>query len=260
MQNMITHCKLAKEAWERLEKFLSPICSIHVRNLREKLRNTKKTATMPMVDYLMIKRTVADTLQKAGVDTPESDMVAFTLEGLDHTYIRVKSFLQMQKNITFDELLLILLSEEDLINQNQPPEVPAMFVANKSETEQQQNDQHGKQDQYRGRNRRGRGRHDDYYDRYDDRRDDIVMIVTRGTTMIVVITIMIGVCMMIDAPTTTSAVGNPQDVMAPSRLHHRSCPHQPRSTSPDRVKFVENKATMLDLALIVITKLFSSME
>lgn len=58
-------------------------------------------------------------------------MVAFTLEGLDCTYVQIKSIRHTQKNITFDELLSSLI-EEDLILQNTLPETLIAFVTAKS--------------------------------------------------------------------------------------------------------------------------------
>lgn len=43
VQQMIVSCKTAKEAWDRLQIFLSPLCVIHVKNLCNKLRTAKKT-------------------------------------------------------------------------------------------------------------------------------------------------------------------------------------------------------------------------
>lgn len=118
-----------------LEKFLSPLCSILVRNLRDKLRSSKK-GSMSMTNYLVSMRTTADALFKEGVNMAEEDLVAYTIDGLDHTYVRIKSHLQLQKEMTFDTLLLILLNEVDVIRQNQPSKAPTTFIANRSETEQ----------------------------------------------------------------------------------------------------------------------------
>lgn len=62
VQNMITYYKTTKKTWERLEKFLTPVCNFHVCNLWENIWNTKKTTTMIMANYLMAKCTAEDML------------------------------------------------------------------------------------------------------------------------------------------------------------------------------------------------------
>lgn len=63
----------------------APLCVIHIRTLRDKLINTKKTTFM--TDYLVSICTTADQLLKVGVVVPESDMFAFILDGLDHLHV-----------------------------------------------------------------------------------------------------------------------------------------------------------------------------
>lgn len=66
---------------------------------------------MFMIDYLVVMRTTVGTLHKVSVDILETNLMAFTIDGLDHTYVRIKSMLQMQNNMSFDEFLPLLLSE-----------------------------------------------------------------------------------------------------------------------------------------------------
>lgn len=125
VQQMIVSCKTAKEAWNRMEKFLSPLCVIHVKSLRNKLRTAKKAPTTSMIDYLVSMRTTVDTLATAGAPVPDEELVGYTLDGLDYNFIRIQSTLQMTNDIVFDELITLLIREEDLIHRHQPPETPA---------------------------------------------------------------------------------------------------------------------------------------
>lgn len=51
------------------------------------------------------------------------------LDRLDHTYLHIKSTIQVHQLLTFDEILPIQLQEEDLMVQNQPPETLITFFA-----------------------------------------------------------------------------------------------------------------------------------
>jgi len=74
VQTMILHCTTAKEAWMLLEKFLSPLCSIHVKALRTKLRNTRKLSNTTMSEYLMEVKTTVDALRAAGSTIQEDEV------------------------------------------------------------------------------------------------------------------------------------------------------------------------------------------
>lgn len=125
VQQMIVSCKTAKEAWDRLEKFLSPLYAIHVKNLPNKLRTVKKTSEIAAIDYLVMIRTTVDALATAGTPIPDEDIIGYTLDGLEFNYIQIQSTLQLQPGLTFNELLSLLIRKEDLIKSNQPPETPA---------------------------------------------------------------------------------------------------------------------------------------
>lgn len=139
VQQMIVSCKTAKEAWDRLEKFLSPLCVIHVKSLRNKLRTAKKAPGTSMTDYLVTMRTIADALATAGAPIPEEDLVGYTPDGLDYNFIRIQSTLQMTNDIGFDELIMLLIREEDLINRHQLPEAPAALYSSKESGEVHKN-------------------------------------------------------------------------------------------------------------------------
>lgn len=101
-QTMIVSYLTVKDAWDRLEKVLSSLCTIHVNNLQNKLCIAKKTSGMSMTDYLVSIRTTVDALATVGAPVPDGDVVG---------YICIKSTLQAQTqfDLTFHDLVSMLI-------------------------------------------------------------------------------------------------------------------------------------------------------
>lgn len=118
VQSMILHCSTAKEAWQLLDRFLSPLCSIHVKSLRTKLRATKKKANVSMSEYLTDVRAITDAIRAAGSSIEEEEIIGFVVDGLDESYRSFLTHLHFSPATSFDELVSHLLQKEDLLKKH----------------------------------------------------------------------------------------------------------------------------------------------
>lgn len=131
VQSMILHCSTSKEAWQLLDRFLSPLCSIHIKSLRTKLRATKKKADVSMSEYLMEVRATTDAIRAAGSSIEEEEIIGFVADGLDESYRSFLTHLHFSPATSFDELVSHLLQEEDLLKRTEPSSLanPIAFFA-----------------------------------------------------------------------------------------------------------------------------------
>lgn len=136
VQAMILHCVTSKEAWRLLDRFLSPLCSIHLKSLRTKLHTTKKKTDVTMSEYLMDVRATVDALRAAGSSIEEEEIIDYVVDGLDESYRSFLTHLHFNPTTSFDELVSHLLQEEDLLKRTGGPTTnPIVFVAQQVPTE-----------------------------------------------------------------------------------------------------------------------------
>lgn len=129
VQAMILHCTTTKEVWQLLDQFLSPLCSIHLKSLRTKLRATKKKADVTMSEYLMDIRTTVNVLRAVGSSIEEEEIIGYVVDGLDENYRSFLTHLHFNLATSFDELVGHLLQEEDLLKRTGQSVNPIAFVA-----------------------------------------------------------------------------------------------------------------------------------
>lgn len=157
---------------------MSPLCSIHLKVLWTKLRETKKKPDTTMSEYLVDVRTTIDALHAAGSTIGEEEIIGYVVDGLDDSYRSFLTHLNFNPTTSFDELVSHLLHEEDLLRRTWVFAAnPIAFAAQQTgqttvqqtppANQQQHSNYH--QNNYRGRFRGGRfntsGRGRSYYPR-----------------------------------------------------------------------------------------------
>lgn len=108
------HYSTSKEAWLLLDRFLSSLCSIHIKALQSKLRASKKKLETPMLEYLMEIRATTDAFVRLGLRLTtrrSSTMLSMVLMSPYRSFLTHLSF---NPSTSFDELVSHLLIEEDL--------------------------------------------------------------------------------------------------------------------------------------------------
>lgn len=126
--NNYLHCTSAKETWELLDWFLSPLCSIHIKSLRSKLCATKKKPKVSMFKYLMDTKATMDTLQASGSSITDKELLSYMVDGLDSAYRSFLTYLHFHTTTSFDELHIHLM-QEDLLQHTQISYVkPIAFI------------------------------------------------------------------------------------------------------------------------------------
>ena len=114
VQTILLPCSTTMEAWQLLERRLSPTSKIHVNTLRDNLHNLKKSSTTTILDYLIQAKTHADSLASAGVPIPNSKLNDYVVHGLGHEYKEFIISLQFHTSLSFDDLYDLLIKEDNI--------------------------------------------------------------------------------------------------------------------------------------------------
>ncbi|XP_068318476.1 uncharacterized protein [Pyrus communis] len=95
---ILLSCTTAYAAWSLLEKRLSPLFKIHLRTIRDELRNLKKT---PRATY--------------DSSITDDELIESILDGLGREYKEFKTSVHLRPSLSFDDCYDLLLQEEHLI-------------------------------------------------------------------------------------------------------------------------------------------------
>ncbi|KAF7120579.1 hypothetical protein RHSIM_Rhsim13G0196200 [Rhododendron simsii] len=115
IQTLILSCSTAYEAWTLLEKRLSPLSKIHIRTLRDRIRNLKMDSEKPIGDFLLQAKSIADSLTAAGSPISDSELIDYIIDALGGEYKEFITSLHLRPTNTFDDFYDLLLQEEHLL-------------------------------------------------------------------------------------------------------------------------------------------------
>lgn len=88
-----------------LERKLSPNMEEYAVEIKDQLRETKKTDDLPMIDYLLYQiQALSDNLVESGLEIREREVTGFALEGLPVEFDTFVTIVNAQKNLTFDDV------------------------------------------------------------------------------------------------------------------------------------------------------------
>lgn len=79
VQTMILHCVSAKDAWALLDRFLSLLCTIHIKSLHAKRRTIRKLPTVTISKFLMDIKAIVDALPMAGSTIQDEEIINYVI-------------------------------------------------------------------------------------------------------------------------------------------------------------------------------------
>lgn len=86
VQTKILHCVSTKKAWPPLDRYLSPLCIIHIKTLWTKLHTTQKLPIVSMSKFLMNVKNTINTLRVVGSTIQDEEVINYVVDGIDSMY------------------------------------------------------------------------------------------------------------------------------------------------------------------------------
>ena len=129
-------CEFSHQIWKRLEVFFASQIQAKIRQLKNKLSNTKKEGSISI--YLLEIKKIVDSLISVGAPLSENDHVEAILEGLTEEYSPlITSITSREKPISVGQLEALLMAQEERIEKYRKQE--GAVQANMAQSHSQKN-------------------------------------------------------------------------------------------------------------------------
>lgn len=109
------------QVWQTLENRFNSVTRSHVRDLKRRLYNLKKTGTMET--YLNQIKAYAQQLGFVGHNVDDDDLVFYTLKGLPSEFRQLKTAVRTKGDARFNERVTLLNAEDSEITHGLDTEV-----------------------------------------------------------------------------------------------------------------------------------------